>query len=237
MLSKTQIDKLGERLKTGQLTDADLLELDDYRRSFSGAYEKARAAARKFTKRELTGRTKSNSSIVEKLRRETIRLSQIQDIAGCRIVVANMLEQDMVVLGWTDVFFGVTTVINRRERPSHGYRAVHVVANIDGSPTEIQVRTELQQRWAEVSEKYSDVIDPAIKYGGGDPEVQELLLGVSADIAEVEGLEQVDLDVLSVVEDISRIEEMRQEYTAKVHAHLDRLVQQLDDLKQRVRNP
>lgn len=33
-ISKTQIDKLGERLKKGEITDADLRLLDEYRRSF-----------------------------------------------------------------------------------------------------------------------------------------------------------------------------------------------------------
>src|SRR5205807_6624672 len=38
-LSKTQIDKLGDRLRGGNITEEDLRMLDEYRRSFSEAYE------------------------------------------------------------------------------------------------------------------------------------------------------------------------------------------------------
>jgi hypothetical protein len=38
-LSKTQIDKLGERLRKGNVTEDDLRLLDEYRLSFSEAYE------------------------------------------------------------------------------------------------------------------------------------------------------------------------------------------------------
>ncbi|PYR77274.1 MAG: hypothetical protein DMF87_16425, partial [Acidobacteria bacterium] len=93
MLSKNQIDKLGERVKAGNLTDQDLRSLDEYRRSFAMAYDVAFSVSRSFTKQEPTGRFKSNNSIVEKLRRESIRLAQIQDVAGCRIVVSGMSDQ------------------------------------------------------------------------------------------------------------------------------------------------
>src|SRR5262249_36534621 len=51
---------------------------------------------------------------------------------------------------------------------------------------EIQVRTLLQHVWAELSEKFSDVIDPAIKYGGGDEANQSFLIQISSFITDVE---------------------------------------------------
>jgi ppGpp synthetase/RelA/SpoT-type nucleotidyltranferase len=49
---------------------------------------------------EPTGRpAKSTTSITEKLHRESIRLTQIQDIAGCRIVISDIAEQERVVAG------------------------------------------------------------------------------------------------------------------------------------------
>jgi hypothetical protein len=84
-------------------------------------------------------------------------------------------------------------VIDRRERPSHGYRAMHVVVQQQGKPVEIQVRTRLQHLWAELSEKLSDVEDPSIKYGGGDEQFRAPLLQMSALVAQVERREQ-DLD-------------------------------------------
>jgi len=45
-ISKTQIDRLGDRLRKGSVTDSDLRLLDQYRRSFSEAYEMVTAAIR-----------------------------------------------------------------------------------------------------------------------------------------------------------------------------------------------
>ncbi|HEX8844648.1 MAG TPA: hypothetical protein VF791_08400 [Pyrinomonadaceae bacterium] len=174
-MSKTQIDRLGDRLRKGNISEDDLRLLDQYRRSFTEAYEFVVGAIRKELALEPTGRpAKSTTSISDKLRRESIRLTQIQDIAGCRLIVGDMAEQDSVVQSLKGLFEH-TTVIDRRERPSHGYRAVHVVVTHLGKLIEIQVRTSLQHLWAELSEKYSDVVDPAIKYGGGSKDAQELL--------------------------------------------------------------
>ena len=165
-VSKTQIDRLGDRLKGDTHTDSDLRLLDDFRRSFGEAYE---AVVRTIRQRgeSPTGRlAKSTVSIVEKLRRESIRLSQMQDIAGCRVVVVNVLQQEQFVASLITDFPGAS-VIDRRDNPSYGYRAVHILAEISGKPIEIQVRTSLQHLWADVSEKASDVLDPAIKHGGG----------------------------------------------------------------------
>jgi ppGpp synthetase/RelA/SpoT-type nucleotidyltranferase len=109
-----------------------------------------------------TGRpAKSTTSIADKLTRESIRLTQIQDIAGCRIIVSDSLEQERVVSELRRVF-ATTKVVDRRVSPSHGYRAVHVIVNAGGTAIEVQVRTSLQHLWAEFSEKLSDVIDPEI---------------------------------------------------------------------------
>jgi ppGpp synthetase/RelA/SpoT-type nucleotidyltranferase len=129
-LSKTQIDRLGNRLKTGSLSEADLRLLDEYRRSLGPAYESVLRIIREDLQLKPTGRpAKSTTSITEKLRRESIRLSQVQDIAGCRVVVANIAAQDQAVTMLRDAFVEVR-VMDRRKNPSHGYRAVHVIVDI-----------------------------------------------------------------------------------------------------------
>ena len=111
-LSRTQVDRLGERLKTQHESDNDLSELDAYRRSFTAAYDKARSAACKFSRLEVTGREKSNASIIEKLRRQPVRLSQIQDIVGSRIVVEDTEQQSRVVHGVANLLHE-SRVVNR----------------------------------------------------------------------------------------------------------------------------
>ena len=188
-VSKTQIDRLGERLKKGDITEDDLRLLDAYRRSFAVAYNEVVGAVRKELALEPTGRTaKSTTSISDKLRRESIRLTQIQDITGCRLIVADIAEQKRVVRALVSLF-EQASVSDRREKPSHGYRAVHVIVTHRSKMVEIQVRTELQHLWAELSEKFSDVSDPTVKYGGGNKEIQKTLTETSDLVAGAESLE------------------------------------------------
>ena len=73
-LSKTQIDRLGDRLKKGFPSDDDLRLLDEYRLSFGAAYNLVIRTIRDKLHLEPTGRpAKSTSSIAEKLLRESIR--------------------------------------------------------------------------------------------------------------------------------------------------------------------
>ena len=54
-----------------------------------------------------------------------------------------------------------------------------MIVNYGTRLIEIQVRTALQHLWAELSEKLSDVVDRALKYGGGDEETIVLLASAS----------------------------------------------------------
>jgi hypothetical protein len=186
--SKTQIDRLGERLKKVQHSDEDLRMLNDYRRSFRDAYNQVLQVIRRRSESP-TGRiAKSTLSIVQKLRRESIRLSQIQDIAGCRIIVQDIIAQDNLVAALR-MDFPEAAVVDRRVNSSHGYRAVHIIVGISGKAVEIQVRSALQHLWAELSEKSSDVLDPTIKYGGGSKSWQFFLTKSSEAVAAYERFE------------------------------------------------
>ena len=78
-----------------------------------------------------TTRVKTTGTLVEKLRREApMRLSQVQDLAGARIVVRDRLAQDKIVRAISEDCAAsgrVCKVMDRRDRPSHGYRAVHII--------------------------------------------------------------------------------------------------------------
>ncbi|MCX5656302.1 MAG: hypothetical protein NTY65_16825 [Planctomycetota bacterium] len=162
--------------------------LEEYRRSFGEAYESVVRTIRQRGEFPTGRLAKSTFSIVEKLRRESIRLSQMQDIAGCRVVVANIVRQEQFVASLKTDFLGAS-VIDRRDNPSYGYRAVHIIAMISGKPVEIQARTSLQHRWAELSEKSSDVLDPTIKYGGGPDWWRRFLTSSSEAVASYEKFE------------------------------------------------
>ena len=187
-LSKTKIDQLGERLKQAR-SDEDIRLLDEYRFSFGEAYETVISRVRGIVPAPPSGRpVKTTDSIVDKLRRESIRLTQMQDIAGCRVVVEDIAEQNRSVAALIAAF-PMAAVMDRRVKPSYGYRAVHVIPKISGKPVEIQVRTILQDLWAKMSERASDTIDQNLKYGGGPPEWLTFLDGSSKGVASLENSE------------------------------------------------
>lgn len=188
-ISGSQLTRLGERLRAGPLSEADLRMLDEYRRSFGPASEQVLAALRETIDVPVTVRgAKSTQAIVEKLRRQSCRLGQIQDIAGCRLVVTDLQVQDEVASRIRAAFLEVH-VHDRREVPSHGYRALHLVVKVLERWVEIQVRTELQHQWASLSEVLADTFGNEVKYGAG-PEPAQLVLRRTADaIAAAEELD------------------------------------------------
>jgi ppGpp synthetase/RelA/SpoT-type nucleotidyltranferase len=133
----------------------------------------------------------------------------MQDIAGCRLVTENVIEQDATAFR-LELEFPGARMLDRRARPSFGYRAVHVIVPIFGKFVEVQIRTLLQDRWAQCSEELAFTIDPAIKYGGGPPEIAALLLSASSWIEAVENrfAAKTELDVLRIASDKALGEEV-----------------------------
>ncbi len=110
----------------------------------------------------------------------------MQDIEGCRLVVADYEAQEIHVHSIA-AMFARAKVVDRRSRPSFGYRAVHVIVEVDGFAVEVQIRTTLQDLWAQLCERVADELgEPEIKYGGGPGEVRRILSTASRWIGQIE---------------------------------------------------
>ncbi len=163
--SKSDVDQLGETLKHTPVSEASLIALDEFRLTFGTAIDQVRRALNEHCGVQCTLRpSKSTPSIIAKLiRQPTLRLTQIQDIAGLRVIVKDYAEQDAlrdkVVALYPDC-----KIYDRREKPSFGYRAVHVVVKVEGCLVEVQIRSEFQQVWGQVSEKFADIAGHFVKY-------------------------------------------------------------------------
>jgi putative GTP pyrophosphokinase len=178
-MTESQIRRLGERIKRGNPNDVDLRLLDEYRASFSLAYEQVVRVLRSSLGFAPTGRpSKTTASIIAKIQREKTRLNRMQDIAGCRLVVENVEDQEKVVESIKSAFSDFK-IDDRRKKPSHGYRAVHVIVNVNGRLVEIQVRTALQHLWAEFSEKVAETVNAGVKYGEGPALIKNTLHATS----------------------------------------------------------
>lgn len=179
-LSNTQLDRLGEKIREGKIDKEALASLNNFRASFFSAYTEVEKVLADYLHCKVTGRpSKSTIAIVEKLRRETTRLTQIQDIAGCRIIVHTLSDQDSLASSVSE-WFSEVEVDDRRLRPSHGYRALHLIPRINGRRVEIQIRSFYQHIWAEISEKLADRYGQDVKYGKGDLDAVEFLQGLSS---------------------------------------------------------
>jgi ppGpp synthetase/RelA/SpoT-type nucleotidyltranferase len=178
-ISKSQLDRLGSRLRnSAEPSDDDLVLLNRYRRGFLAVEGFVVGELRRISAFPIESRHKSIPSIVAKLRRrQPARLSAIQDMAGARIIVPYAKDQDEVVRRVTERF-SEALVDDKRQNPSFGYRAVHVIVS-QPLQFEIQVRTDWEHGWAQLSERLADRYGFQLKYGGGPEEIRTGLLELS----------------------------------------------------------
>src|SRR6266540_278488 len=157
-MTKSQINKLGDHLRHEPLDEVKLARLQEFRARFSAPMLKVQTALSERMALETTARLKTVNTTIGKLRRDQTRLAEVQDIAGVRIVGDWTLdEQDAIVAQIVELFPGAR-VHDRRRSPSHGYRAVHVISVVDDCSVEIQVRTHVQDGWAQTMEKLADIV-------------------------------------------------------------------------------
>ncbi|MGI8808216.1 MAG: RelA/SpoT domain-containing protein [Acidimicrobiales bacterium] len=209
--SKTSVDKAGALLRDWWgdqeevLNDAEVAAADtvwDYRKQFQYPLTKTNANLRYYVKKAghdvfIAQRLKRLPRIVEKLHRHPrMRLSQMQDVGGCRAILRDEVAIREVLAGvlrnWD-----VITVDDYIQSPKpDGYRAVHVIVRNSGVPIEVQLRTPGQQDWADEVERLDGLLPSAVKDGEGSPEVVWYLQVLAEIIRTVEAGEVVDNAVI-----------------------------------------
>jgi ppGpp synthetase/RelA/SpoT-type nucleotidyltranferase len=168
--SRKQIDRLGRRIAESGVVDggdralfADVL---DYYQELLDVVCTPLTAMGLIP----TSRVKTTGTLTEKLQRDHgMQLSRIQDISGARVVLdGDRSDQDALVRDICTLyaeFPRAPEIIDRRASPRQGYRAVHVIVYPEGFPVEIQVRTDLQDIWAQIFERIADKWGRQIRYG------------------------------------------------------------------------
>lgn len=178
-LSNSQVEKLGKRLRT-KVTDEDLRWLDEFRQTYNDidecTYGVVRGVLASQSDLVLTKRKrKTQQSIVDKLHRQPkLRLPQMQDIAGCRIVLQSGTDQAQCINNLlVKAFENELWPVQSKERQAKGYRAIHIIVKQGKQFYEIQLRTFGQDVWANVVERVSDKHN-TLKYGG-NPQEQDII--------------------------------------------------------------
>ena len=200
--SKGELDRAGLRLKESESPpDEDLNLYNAYRTSFAphlrNLVKTIVSAIDDDAEISMDTRLKQPKSVIAKLRRHQTKLSTIEDIGGCRIIVETMLDARSVV----DVLSDSLDVVRKRDYWDglhDGYRACHLIARLsERHRVEIQVRTEIQNEWANLSEDLFHRVDPEIKYGGGPPTLRSALDYLSQEGAELDEFRATLADLVS----------------------------------------
>jgi hypothetical protein len=170
LYSTKVLDELGEAIRTDTMTSADWELFNELSREWWRTLTSIETEIKNlFTESpiNISSRMKNYGTLREKLRRTKLKLSEVRDIVGCRVVVLNLNEeQDLVVRRIIEnIEVDKFKVIDRRIISNHGYRAVHIELRLNRMRIEIQVRTELQDLWARTSEAFGELVGRGVRYG------------------------------------------------------------------------
>jgi ppGpp synthetase/RelA/SpoT-type nucleotidyltranferase len=176
--SGRQFNALGQRLAESEPSDADLALFAQVLGVYQAVLDQVEQQLADLDF-QATTRVKTTGTLVDKLRRDpTLKIKSIHDLAGARIVIeGSRRDQDAVRDSVVAAFAACPKppiVKDRRETPSHGYRAVHVIVFPEDIPVEIQIRTLWQDRWAQVTESLGDNWGRGLRYGDGPDEPDAL---------------------------------------------------------------
>jgi putative GTP pyrophosphokinase len=185
--SKRKINECGALLRDAPDFTEAIAIIEGFRSAHAAPLRRVRAAV---DAPDVSQRLKRFDTIVHKLRRHPrMNLSQMEDIAGVRAVLASQ-EQ---VLHLAAVLEHASHWHLRRKRmyidggdpgpKPDGYRAVHLVVVLDGRSVEIQVRTRRHDRWAQMVEGDTRRLREGLKFGVGPDDLRDYYRMVSEQLA------------------------------------------------------
>lgn len=201
-LSKNRIDKAGRSLANPGEISIESMELeedfDEYRISHLEPLSLTTLELQRWLHEYggsyyIAQRVKRKPQILRKLRRLSVRLTQLQDIGGCRIIVESNSDVDRLIAFIrenVDRFgsFELKRVTDYREkgRDETGYRSAHLLLQRDGRSLELQIRSRIQHYWAESIERTSVIYGRHLKELDGDPRVISYFKQLSDVFYEIE---------------------------------------------------
>ncbi|MEP3052643.1 RelA/SpoT domain-containing protein [Ascidiaceihabitans sp.] len=174
--------------------DAHLLPMTAVRYELIGLLKRSRAKA------VTAARPKRMASIRRKLstrHRSTLKLSQIQDLAGCRAICKTEEDLSKILLAYNSgqskhAFKHIDYVTSPR---LSGYRGHHLVVKFNDErfpefkdfKVEVQVRSRLQHAWATAVEAVGLLTNENLKAGEGNTDWLKLFQLMGSQIADLEG--------------------------------------------------
>lgn len=202
-VSKRKIDKAGKILSSQKWnSDEEYIQMDDifneYRikhlKPLSEVTMKLQEWLSSFSEDYyIAQRLKRRPQMLRKLKRFSVRLTQLQDIGGCRIIVKNNNKVDELLKHIKNKlvkskYFKLIKIVDYREkgRDESGYRSVHLIIEREKCTLEIQLRSQLQHFWAESIERTSIIYGCHLKELEGDLSVISYFKAESNVLYEIE---------------------------------------------------
>jgi putative GTP pyrophosphokinase len=149
---------------------------------------------------DVTQRLKRRLTIIDKLQREpTMEVTQMHDIGGVRArlptlshvyAVSRRLKKSWTIHRTRDYI--------ANPKPS-GYRALHHIVQRDGYKIEVQLRTELQDAWANQVEDDGRHTRLGFKFGQGPADVHGYYVAVSEAFAYMDRGQRIPIDLVSTL--------------------------------------
>ena len=257
--TKSQIDIAGKALidKKGiENIDRAILVLDEFRALHRYPLhifnKRLKRTSESIDKNALTvQRLKRLTSIVNKLGRSyhgkkpTMKLSRMQDIAGCRAVVSNIkLAKELYQEGFIHSNIKHQKV-NEKDYITYpkedGYRSIHLIyrylsdkgkKDFNGLLIEVQIRSKLQHMWATAVETVDFFTSQAIKSNEGQEDWINFFKLVSSAFAQFENCPTVPETPKNKEELYSLIREKEKELNVRTKMnHWTNTLRQFDQMK------
>lgn len=243
--SRGQVDKAGKILADDKIPQHERIEVFDVVNNWrsSHAYplhlttKNLDKKAKRLRHNSVTAqRRKRLSSIISKLKRNpNMKLTQMQDIGGCRAIVPTIADVNELVRRYEvsiaknppkkEQTSTRTELVEKYDYIAYpkydGYRSFHFVFRYrttseekkayDGLRIEVQIRSQLQHAWATAVETISTFTEQALKSGLGDDKWKRFFSLMSSFIAIREGCPTVPNTPTEKSEIIPEIKELFQQ--------------------------
>lgn len=185
LASRARIDKAGRHLSDqNREYNDEMLELemvfDEYRKEHLEPLTRLTLELQGWLQSHgsqyyIAQRLKRKPQILRKLKRFSVRLTQLQDIGGCRIIVdsnkdVNDLYEFVEKKLKESTFAKIVRTTDYREkgRDDTGYRALHIILEVSSRMLELQLRSKIQHYWSESIERTSVIYGNRLKEKEGD---------------------------------------------------------------------
>lgn len=260
MFSKSKTDLAGDILRNPLSSEEDKNKALEILSNWRGAHsypmrvfkQRLKNVSEKIDQQALSAqRLKRVPSIIKKLDREyhgkkaTMKLTQMQDIAGCRVVMSDVLLAKKLYKEYYIKSDLKHKKVNERDYISHpkkdGYRSIHLIykyysdkgkVDYNGLLVEVQIRSKLQHIWATAVETVDFFTRQAIKSNQGQENWTTFFKLVSSAFAKFEHCPTIPETPENEKELYSLIKEKEKELQVRAKmSHWTKSIKLFDNLK------